>query len=124
MRVTEKDVQYVAELAHLELEPGERARMVRDLNSILEYIDQLKELNTAGVPPMAQTADRFGIDAAKSGTARFAYAMRADLVTPAEKPAGGDAYAEVKRSLPREEAERNAPESDGAFFKVPKVIER
>ena len=36
--------------------------MVRDLNSILGYIDRLNELDTAKVPPMAQVSDRYGVD--------------------------------------------------------------
>lgn len=112
MKVTEKDVLYVADLANLELTADERARMVRDLNSILDYIDRLNQLDTANVPPMAQTSDRFGVDQAKQGSARFAYASRDDI------------HNGLRKSLPREEALANAPESDGTFFKVPKVIER
>ena len=41
MKVSEKDVAYVAELANLELTQQERGRMVRDLNSILDYMDRL-----------------------------------------------------------------------------------
>lgn len=125
MKVTEKDVQYVAELANVELTAAERERMVRDLNSILDYVDVLNELDTGSVEPMAQTSDRFGADPAKTGSARFQYAMRADAVTRTDAPApGGDDYAAAKRSLPREAAVRNAPDTDGAHFKVPKVIER
>ena len=107
--ISEKDVLYVAELANLELTADERARMVKDLNSILDYVDRLNELDTSNVEPMAQTSDRYGIDQSKTGTARFAYAMREDQTGP---------------SLPREAVMENAPDSDGAFFKVPKVIER
>lgn len=107
--ITEKDVLYVADLANLELTEAERARMVRDLNSILEYVDRLQELDTSNVEPMAQTSDRYGIDESKTGTARFAYALREDKTGP---------------SLPREVVMENAPESDGSFFKVPKVIEK
>ena len=60
MKVSEKDVLYVADLANLELTPEERTRMVRDLNSILEYVDRLNQLDTDGVPPMAQISDRYG----------------------------------------------------------------
>jgi aspartyl-tRNA(Asn)/glutamyl-tRNA(Gln) amidotransferase subunit C len=112
MKVTEKDVSYVADLANLELTADERARMVRDLNSILDYIDRLNQLDTTNVPPMAQTADRFGVDQAKKGSARFAYASRDDI------------HNGLRKSLPRDEALANTPESDGIFFKVPKVIER
>jgi len=112
MKVTEKDVLYVADLANLELTAQERERMVRDLNSILDYIGRLNQLDTANVPPMAQTSDRFGVDEAKTGTARFAYAMRDDIVEG------------LRKSLPHEDALQNAPNTDGTFFKVPKVIER
>jgi len=112
MKVTEKDVLYVADLANLELTADERARMVRDLNSILDYIDRLNQLDTSDVPPMAQTSDRFGVDQAKQGSERFAYASRDDILNG------------LRKSLPRDEALANAPESDGTFFKVAKVIER
>ena len=72
MKVTEKDVAYVAELANLELTEKERDGMLRDLNSILEYIDRLNELDTSDVPPMAQVSDRYGVDEAKQGSERFA----------------------------------------------------
>jgi len=112
MKVTDKDVLYVADLANLELTAAERERMVRDLNSILDYIDRLNQLDTANVLPMAQTSDRFGVDEAKTGTARFAYAFRDDILEG------------LRKSLPHEEALQNAPDTDGTFFKVPKVIER
>jgi len=108
MSITEKDVAYVADLANLELTAEERARMVRDLSSILDYIGRLNELDTSNVPPMAQISDRFGTPDAP-GSGRFAYARRPDAAAP---------------SLAHEEALRNAPGADGTFFKVPKVIEK
>ena len=107
--VTDKDVSYVADLAHLELTADERARMLKDLNSILVYIDRLNELDTANIEPMAQVANGSSEGDETSGTQGFAHAMRAD---------------EPRPSLPHEEALRNAPASDSIFFKVPKVIER
>jgi len=112
VKVTEQDVAYVADLAHLELTEQERARMLHDLNSILDYIDRLNELDTSGVEPMAQVSDRYGIDKSKTGSARVSYASREDI------PQG------LRKSLPREIALENAPASDGTFFRVPKVIER
>jgi aspartyl-tRNA(Asn)/glutamyl-tRNA(Gln) amidotransferase subunit C len=109
MKVSEKDVDYVAALAHLDLTADERTRMVRDLNSILSYIDTMNELDTSNVAPMAQTADRFGTDARKQGSERVAYVLREDATRP---------------SLPHEVALANAPEKDGSYFKVPKVIEK
>ena len=112
MKVTDKDVAYVADLANLELTIDERARMLRDLNSILEYVDRLSELNTDMVEPMAQVSDRYGVDESKQGSDRFAYASREDVKEG------------LRASLPHEEAMKNAPETDGTFFVVPKVIER
>src|ERR1700720_3609546 len=112
MKVTDKDVAYVAELANLDLTEEERTGMLRDLNSILDYIDRLDELDTSDVPPMAQVSDRYGVDESKKGSERFAYASRDDV------PEG------LRKSLPHEVALENAPDSDGTFLLVPKVIER
>jgi aspartyl-tRNA(Asn)/glutamyl-tRNA(Gln) amidotransferase subunit C len=112
MKVTEKDVAYVAELANLELTDEERKGMLRDLNSILEYIDRLNQLDTSDVPPMAQVSDRYGVDSTKQGSERFAYASREDILEG------------LRKSLPHDEALANAPDADGEFFRVPKVIER
>jgi aspartyl-tRNA(Asn)/glutamyl-tRNA(Gln) amidotransferase subunit C len=112
MKVTDKDVSYVADLANLELTDDERSRMVRDLNSILDYVDRLNELNTDSVQPMAQVSDRYGVDQAKQGSERFAYAAREDILNG------------LRKSLPHEEALANAPDPDENFFQVPKVIER
>jgi len=112
MKVTDKDVAYVAELAHLELTDQERTRMLRDLNSILEYVDRLRELNTDNVEPMAQVSDRYGVDVSRQGSERFAYASREDIKEG------------LRPSLSHEQALKNAPETDETFFEVPKVIER
>ena len=52
MSVSEQDVERVAELANLELTSDEKAGMLRDLNSVLDYFAQLNELDTGSVPPM------------------------------------------------------------------------
>ena len=116
MKVTEKDVTYVADLANLELTEEERVRMLRDLNSILEYVDRLSELDTDDVAPMAQVSDRYGVDndndESRRGSERFAYTIREDVKDG------------LRKSLPHDVAVRNAPDTDGTFFEVPKVIER
>jgi aspartyl-tRNA(Asn)/glutamyl-tRNA(Gln) amidotransferase subunit C len=112
MKVSEKDVSYVADLANLELTEDERRLMLRDLNSILDYIDRLNQLDTTDVPPMVQVSDKYGVDQSKTGSARFAYASREDILEG------------LRKSLPHDVAVQNAPNSDGTFFKVPKVIER
>ncbi len=112
MKVTDQDVAYVADLANLDLTDEERSGMLRDLNSILDYVDRLNELDTSDVPPMAQVSDRYGADESKQSSERFAYASREDILDG------------LRKSLPHEEALANAPDADGEFFRVPKVIER
>ena len=117
MKVTEKDVAYVADLANLELTPEESVRMVADLNSILGPIDQLNRLDTSNVEPMAEVlSDVIPGQCRKDGGTgpgapceKFAYAERDD---------------EVKPGLSRQMALSNAPDTDGTCFRVPKVIER
>ena len=102
--VTIKDVQRVAELANLELTAEEEPRMQRDLNAVLGYIAQLSELDTTGVPAMAQVGEMLGGEIHERGED-----LRTDTVWP---------------SLDRAAVMAAAPETDGRFFKVPKVIER
>jgi aspartyl-tRNA(Asn)/glutamyl-tRNA(Gln) amidotransferase subunit C len=99
-RVSVEDVGRVAELAHLELTPDETGAMLHDLNAILEYVAELNELDTAGVAPLAQVTEL--MDATGGG-------LRGDEIVP---------------SLDRAMVLAEAPETDGVFFKVPKVIER
>ena len=99
-RVALRDVQSVAELAHLELTPDETRNMLHDLNEILDYVAQLNELDTSSVTPLTQVSELEG--SADS-------CARADAVRP---------------SLDRGAVMREAPETDRIFFKVPKVIER
>ena len=102
--VSKEDVLRVAELANLELTADEVPRMQRDLNAILEHVSQLNELDTAGVPAMAQVGEMLGAEVELTGAS-----LRLDAVRP---------------SLDRKAVMATAPETDGRFFKVPKVIER
>jgi aspartyl-tRNA(Asn)/glutamyl-tRNA(Gln) amidotransferase subunit C len=106
-RVSGEDVRRVAELANLELTPDEETRMRRDLNAILDYVAQLAELDTAEVPPMAQVSE--------------VLAEQGRVVTEEDSVLREDA---VRPCLDRERVMASAPETDGVFFKVPKVIER
>jgi aspartyl-tRNA(Asn)/glutamyl-tRNA(Gln) amidotransferase subunit C len=99
-RVSVEDVERVAELAHLKLTAEESSGMQRDLNAILDYVAELNELDTKGVAPLEQVSELAGIAPAPP---------RADALEP---------------SLNREVVMREAPETDGTFFRVPKVIER
>jgi aspartyl-tRNA(Asn)/glutamyl-tRNA(Gln) amidotransferase subunit C len=100
-KVTVDEVKRVAELAHLELTPEESGHMLHDLNAILDYVAELNELDTRGVVPLAQVGELFGA----TGVGE----LRADLLRP---------------SLDRATVLTEAPETDGVFFEVPKVIER
>lgn len=95
MKITEQVVQSVADLANIELTDDERSRMIKDLNSIIEYVGLLNELDTSHVEPMAV------------GVLPQSQTLRDDVLRP---------------SLPHETAMMNAPETNGTFFQVPKVI--
>jgi aspartyl-tRNA(Asn)/glutamyl-tRNA(Gln) amidotransferase subunit C len=99
-KVTVEDVGRVAELAHLKLTPEETGAMLHDLNAILEYVAELNELDTQGVAPLAQVTEL--MDVGGGG-------LRGDVVEP---------------SLNRDQVLAEAPETNGVFFKVPKVIDR
>ena len=100
MKITREEVLRVAELAHLELSEGELAKYQLQLDSILEYIAKLNAVDTSAVEPMAQvlTEDK-NVNAA----------MRDDVVAPC------DVAKEILKQ---------APDAEGAYFRVPKVIER
>lgn len=99
MKITEKEVRYVADLANLKLTEAEVARFQADLDGILQHMDQLNEIDTSGVEPMAQVL----FDADPAAT------LRAGVVVP---------------PLDNQAALANAPQPGGGYFKVPKVIER
>ena len=99
MKITEKEVRYVAALANLTLSDAETTRLQADLDGILEHMDRLNEVDTAGVEPMSQVLFETGDTAA----------LRADVPVP---PLGNQA------------ALANAPQPGAGYFKVPKVIER
>ncbi len=99
MKITEREVRYVADLANLKLTTEEIGRLSKDLDEILTHIDTLNELDTSNVQPMAQVL----YDARENAT------LRADQ----ERPCLGNDLALA-----------NAPLAGAGYFKVPKVIER
>jgi aspartyl-tRNA(Asn)/glutamyl-tRNA(Gln) amidotransferase subunit C len=99
-QITVADVERVAELAHLELAPEEVQPMLRDLTAILDYVAELNQLDTSGIAPLAQVGELENAAIPQP---------RPDVVVP---------------SLDRAVVMAQAPETDGVFFKVPKVIER
>lgn len=99
MKITEKEVRYVAGLANLRLTDDEVRRFEADLDEILTHIDKLNEIDTSGVEPMAQVLYTAGETAA----------LRADVPVP---------------PFSNREALANAARSGAGYFKVPKVIER
>ncbi len=94
MKVSEKDVRHIAKLARLELTDAEVQTFSGQLGDILGYMDKLNQVDTTEVEPLYHVHDQVN-------------RLRAD---------------QVETSLPREEALKNAPDTDGTFFKVPRVI--
>jgi aspartyl-tRNA(Asn)/glutamyl-tRNA(Gln) amidotransferase subunit C len=95
VRLTPEEVEHVALLARLQLSQEERERFTTQLNSILEHFEQLKQLDTSGVPGMSHAVAMSNV-------------FREDDPAP---------------SLSREEALQNAPDQDRDCFRVPRVIE-
>lgn len=91
----EKTVRHVAELARLNLSNDELTRYAEQLSRILEYVDQLSEIDTSNVEPTAHTIPIRNV-------------FRSD---------------EVSETLPADQALHNAPARQDDFFKVPKVLE-
>ena len=95
MALTGDQVRWVAHLARLELSDAELETMTRQLSAIVEYVNQLQQVNTDGVEPLAHALD-------------VANVFRADELQP---------------SLPIDDALLNAPRRRGDFYAVPAVLE-
>jgi len=95
MKITKKEVEYVAHLARLKLTPEDAENFTARLDEILTYFEKLKELDTSKVEPTSHSIPMVN-------------AFRKDVVKP---------------SLEVEESLANAPEKEGNFFKVPRIIE-
>lgn len=100
MSVDTQTVQKVARLARIAITPADAERLVPELNNILGWIEQLGEVDTAGIEPMT---------AVIANTLR----LRDDVVDADPLTAGGI----------REALMRGAPQAEHGFFTVPKVIE-
>lgn len=95
MKISREEVRHVALLARLALSPQEEEAFTDQLDEILTYIEKLGELNTNAVEPTAHAVE---------------------VPTPLRED-------QVRNQADVEALLRNAPERDGAFFKVPKIIE-
>lgn len=93
--ISRADVDHVARLARLALGEEERARMRAELAAILDYIDALRALDTAGVEPTSHAVPLVNV-------------MREDEPAP---------------SLPLEEMLANAPDRVGELVRVPRILE-
>ncbi len=100
MSVTREEVAKIASLARIRMEAGELERMVPELNNILDWVEQLGEVDTSDVEPMM---------AVIPNTLR----LRDDVVDADPKTGGGR----------RDDVLANAPAAEHGFFGVPKVIE-
>jgi aspartyl-tRNA(Asn)/glutamyl-tRNA(Gln) amidotransferase subunit C len=95
MKITKEEVERVAVLARLKYSAEEKERFVSQLNSILDYMDQLGKLDTASVEPTFHAVPQTNV-------------FREDVVQP---------------SLNLELTLANGPDPDRGFFRVPKIIE-
>ena len=100
--LTRAQVEAVAALAHLELDPAEVELFARQLGDILAYAGELQQVDTSDVPPTYGVSGR-GAD-------------RADVVAPS---LGAD---DVFRNAPESQRVTSAAQAEGGFFKVPRVI--
>jgi aspartyl-tRNA(Asn)/glutamyl-tRNA(Gln) amidotransferase subunit C len=92
--ITLDDARHVAKLARLAVDEPTLRRLTGELESILGYVNQIRRADVAGVEPMAHALPLSNV-------------LREDAPEPA---------------LPLDQVLRNAPDTDGPFFKVPKVI--
>ena len=95
MALDHDTVRRIAALARIRMEEPEIETLVGELNAIFGWIEQLNEVDVTGVDPL-------------TGAAHLALAMRDDVVTDGSYP---------DRIL------FNAPDRNGDFFAVPKVVE-
>lgn len=95
MQISKQEVEHVAKLARLEITEDEKDAFSKQLSSILTYIEELKSWDTTGVEPTATVLDQTNV-------------LREDRARP---------------SLSVEQAVMNAPDSDGGYFRVPKILE-
>jgi aspartyl-tRNA(Asn)/glutamyl-tRNA(Gln) amidotransferase subunit C len=96
MEVNDELVDKLAHLARLKFEDAEKEEIKNDLQKMIAFVEKLNELDTTGVEPLLHMSDEVNI-------------LRED---------------EVKGSISREEALKNAPIHDEQFFKAPKVIRK
>ena len=96
MEVTDKLIEDLALLSRLHFSDAEKESIKKELKQMIEFVDKLGEVEVEGIEPLMHMSD---------ATNR----LRED---------------EVKGSVSREEAMKNAPESDGIYFRVPKVINK
>ena len=89
-------IEQIAQLARLSLKPEEKAKLQKDLESILAYVEQLKAVPTDLVEPTSHVLNLENV-------------FREDKAHPSEV---------------RDDVLKRAPEREGNFFKVPKVIEQ
>jgi len=96
MEVNDDLINNLSQLARLEFNAAEKEEIKNDLQKMIAFIDKLNELDTTGVEPLLHMSDNINV-------------LRED---------------EVKGSIGREDALKNAPVHDDQFFKVPKVIKK
>jgi aspartyl-tRNA(Asn)/glutamyl-tRNA(Gln) amidotransferase subunit C len=100
MKISEEEVRYVAKLANLDLTLEEIKMFTSQLSSILEHMETLNEVSTGDIEPMTKVPD-------SGESTLLSTPFREDVPRPA---------------IGTERALGNAPDPDGKYFRVPKVI--
>ena len=96
MKIDDAMIEKISRLAHLEYGDEEKEKIRKDLEQILQFVGKLNEIDTENVDPLIYLSENSEV-------------LRKDI---------------AKRTISNEEALMNAPEKDGPFFKVPKVINK
>ena len=102
MSLTTLDIQRIANLARLALQPDEEARMLDKINDFFGIVEQISAVDTTGVVPMAHPVD------AMHNSPEVALRLRTDTVSEPNQ---------------REANQKSAPAVENGLFLVPKVIE-
>jgi len=96
MKITDEMIDHLAHLSRLDFSDEEKIELKQDLEKMIGFVEKLKEVDTTGVEPLMHITDAINI-------------LREDA---------------VEKTITKQEALLNAPQTDGDFFIVPKVIKK
>lgn len=95
MKIDRATLEKIAHLARLELDEKEVPKLLEDMSRMISFVEKLKEVDTTGVEPLTTMSHEIS-------------AVRED---------------KIKNQLSTDDVLKNAPDQEGSYFRVPKVIE-